>query len=664
MATSLGSALLLAAVRWIRDGEQRVQRNDPNEGDELWESDERSRARVSEMHIENRNVEELIDARNVNEQIKEITDDADGDDGGLGYDGFQYTKAPVGGDDGARYAGHMRKRSMARVVSRRARDCAHQIVRAALSAGHGTIHRLNNETWALGPRLVPAFAEIVRDGAPVEQVVAACYIMHIHWRSSKHVLNKEYEEAVEILKKTLSETSSHARELHLTAWCMLGMFRCPSSLWPDAEKLARCPDEAVRVFAASAALAGGSQQVGHVRIVREGLGSENVGLALAAANALLGAKVWQQEAMRRVAEMLSGNDTQAQYAAMSVLRQCGGAAHGVARRVIGYMSDRSRPVEHRAYAAEVLGAIAGGSEAASEALLALLDSKVPMIIRGAISALTENGAPSSKAVARIAQCLSGDIPEEVRIAAAHGLAELGGSAAAAVPALLICGEQSTSEDVKAAVGAALAGIGAGAIVPLVERAAHAGLPLYPVLVHAFARMGMAEARALLRCAMESDTTSVVEILLGGMSVIGWKAAFLIPELSELLTCCEDEAVACQIIGLIRQAGPSAIEAAPALIRCVCRGSDELAWIAGKALEDLGPAVLPHIERAVSEETDPASKTRLSNVQCGTTKAAPALMAPLSRIRWVSSSGTFGASLSSGWCCEGRTARSAIERWRV
>ncbi|MBK8915569.1 MAG: HEAT repeat domain-containing protein [Phycisphaerales bacterium] len=458
--------------------------------------------------------------------------------------------------------------------------------------------------------VVPAFIEALDDPDAHRRLVAAAVLRGFALHDPASVDDgKAVEKANELLIEALWRGDS---DVKAAACYLMAIGGAPPGAETFLKGLMRDPDELVRIMASVAriTIAPGNARV--LSTLRRGLRHEQQAIVLMSAIGLLYGEPSSPEAVEALTRILLNGAPDAQYAVLTAIKRHGPAAAGFSGALQQLIANpRVRP-DVRGYACSVLGWVTRGTDAATDALLAILFADDPYLIRGAIMGFAEVGHVPDDALERLADLIAAE-DEDVRIAALNGVRMMGPRARPVLPRLLERVGVDTGVRVADGLADALASIGAVAAPGIVRRLRQGDWREVPTLGVALTRMGAAGAQAVVAALEVEREDHVRGMLVGVLRDMPESAnAAVVPALSSLLDRTRDGFAASVIVAAIGSAGTAAVQTVPSLIRCLLSADDELAFRVEQILRSIGPAALPALEEAL-ETASKEEKHRLAGL---------------------------------------------------
>jgi HEAT repeat protein len=309
-----------------------------------------------------------------------------------------------------------------------------------------------------------------------------------------------------------------------------------------------------------------------------------------------------RQASSVVLNALGNADATAKYVLLTWIYHTGGGNQINSTAVISILRDQRLPPIVRGRAATVLGHARTNCESVRGALLESLTIEDYYLIRGSATALSLQGAIPREAIRILISHLDNE-REEVRIAAAYGLAAMKADAAPALDALLARVGREPNRGMCLALISALSAIGptvCSAMLAIVKE----GSPHRTWAANAvFRELGVKGIAPLIE-AVRTDTDEWIRgAFVMVLREMGPSAAPALPALTDALDTCTNEELAICLIAAIYSTGRAGVAQVPAFLRAVLHGSKEMSVYAERAIKDIGRSALPAVTAARATATD-------------------------------------------------------------
>lgn len=479
--------------------------------------------------------------------------------------------------------------------------------------------RLDNAFDRLGDEhIIPAFIEALDDPDAHRRLVAAAMLRGFALHAPGTVEdNKAVERATGMLIEPLWRGDS---DLKGAACYLMAIGGAPPGADTHLKVLTRDPDELVRIMASVARITITPANARVLGTLRRGLRHDQQAVVMMSAMGLLYGDPSAPEAVEAITPILLSGKPDAQYPVLTAIKRHGPGAVGFSDALRRLIADARVRSDVRGYAGSVLGWVTRGTDAAADTLLAMLFADDPYLIQGAVMGFAEVGHVPDDAMERLAHLIAAE-DEDVRIAALNGLRMMGSRAEAALSRLL--GRVAVDTGIRAsdALADTFASIGAPAAPGIVSLMRQGDWRTIPTLGLALARMGDPGALAVVEALEVERDDHVRGMLVGVLRDMPESAkANIVPALSSLLDRTRDGFAANVIVMAIGSAGTAAVQAVPALVRCLLSADDELAFRVEQVLRGIGPAALPALEEAL-ETASKEEKHRLAGLTASLWSAA-------------------------------------------
>lgn len=451
---------------------------------------------------------------------------------------------------------------------------------------------LENEAEAV----LPALVESLDDPEWRRRTLAAQFLVRVACQRPEKVQDRAaVAKASDILTDGL-----RGENVDRCLWACLLLTEgvAPAEAKPRLRRLMDHPDERVRVCAAAAlsTIDAGSAKL--IQTLRRALRDERPGIVVVAAKVFARLGVHSAEPVEELAGALTNESDECVYPVLLALTELGPHARVALDAVRDFLNDRTRSPSLRGRAARTIGCIMRGSDDGLDALSRALSSNAWEVVVGAIEGVVESGRATAPMVERIEELLASE-HEEVQIAAAQALGRIGPRAATSVPALVSRLNGRVSPRLGTALARALGGIGATAAPALLDIIRRHDAQAIPIASAAFAHMGSMGATALAE-ALKTETDEWARgAFVAVVRELGSEAGETVPVLATILADTEDEELVAMVVAAIDATGRAAMQAVPALVACVCKGSDELAFAAKRVLRNLGPEATQAVAAALA-----------------------------------------------------------------
>jgi hypothetical protein len=503
----------------------------------------------------------------------------------------------------------MRKRGkdslgLNRVVTARGRRMVGDFM-AALAPGESFLANLSTAAehlrWSHND-LVPAFVEVMVDGKPSEQVMAAWMLLNVQQNASKLLPPKAVKECQTVLVRSLKDEDNQ-----LLACVLLAQGPILSCTIPPLRKLVHHPDARISVPSAAALIQadlGGDvdPDIGAAfRVLRKTLTGKIPILAGIAGCALIRFGLWDKESARDICVALPEIADESQYSMLQTIRLLGLKAKSLFDVTAAILSNTTNHEVVREAAAEALGSLTAGSDEATPLLQNALRSDNWHVVNGALCGLSAAGHLPDATLDRLIELLDHD-DEHMRVTAAMGVGLMHKRAAAAIPFLIRRLGEEQSLDIAGEMATALSAIGEAAVPSLIAVILEGDGLRCEYAMQALVAIGSHAARTLAELFCKTDNVRIQKMLLGTLVGMGRRAMPAVPVMADILDETDNDELAIFVAMGIAACGPSAVAAIDALLRCIAiRGCDDpVGMWAERALWAMRETAIPELENAVKE----------------------------------------------------------------
>jgi len=508
---------------------------------------------------------------------------------------------------------------LSEVVTARGRRFVHDYM-AALASGENLLGNLSTASEQLGRcgnESIPALVEVMVEGKPVEQVMAAWMLLNVEQSASNLVPPKSVKECQSVLARSLTDEDNQ-----LLACVLLSNGPIPSCTIPSLRKLVHHKIAQICVPSAAALIQAGlggdiDPDIGQAfRVLGVALRGGDQLLAGIAGSALIRFGLRHKESARDLREVLPKLSDDLQYSMLQTIRQLGPEAKSLFDVTAAILADTKKHAAVREAAAVALGSMTAGSDEATPLLKQALRSPHWQLVNGALRGLDAAGHLRDETVERLIDLLA-DEDEHMRLTAAMGVALMRKRAVPAIPVLIRRLGEEQSADAAGELVKALSSIGEAAVPSLTAVIVDGDGPRCEYAMQALAAIGSDSARTLAELLCKTDNARVRKMLLGTLVGMGRSATPGIPVMADILDKTDDDELASYAAMGIWVCGPAAVTAIYALLRCVAiRGCDDpVGMWAERALWAMRETAIPALESAI-KETSGSHRTNLERALAG------------------------------------------------
>jgi hypothetical protein len=234
-------------------------------------------------------------------------------------------------------------------------------------------------------------------------------------------------------------------------------------------------------------------------------------------------------------------------------------------------------------------------------LLTAIHSNEPQVLCGAAEGLGQWSTVPNDVIERLTTLVDAE-NEVLRAAAVLSLQEMRKHAGQAVPKLIARLGEETSVDIHRNIGGALIAIGAVAIPDLIDVIKQRDMRRLSTAALVLVNIGPLAVPSVVSLLTEADAF----VRLTAISILanmGSDAACAVPGLVSLIDESTNDELIEAIVVAIGQIGPSAVNAAPAVVRCLIEGSDAMATVCRNTLCQLGPEARQILDATLPNATD-------------------------------------------------------------
>jgi HEAT repeat protein len=445
-----------------------------------------------------------------------------------------------------------------------------------------------HERESIAPALIP----ILEEDDQRLRLIAACALFRVNESAA---LPSEQPQVFSRACKIVREILQPSHTLATTACILLVGNGVPHALWPLLRRL-RNAEHAELAIAASCALCVSDTCSSRIRrSVMAGHKCQWPTMSALCMQATARCEKHTGTAIDTLGDLLHrSSDQNVQYNVLMSLKYMSPHTAAPWERVLQFALDESRDIEQRAIASWVAGSLAKGNKGITVPLLQFTRTENGALVEGSVNGLRDNGIFTRPVVTRLAELLSSS-HADVRWAAAKALTRSGHDALPVLATLVSHIDSHTDRDVLKYIAVTLGALGKYAVPALVKVICDGSVLRVPLAAAVLAETTSDGALAFVTELCHNKNPWLRQVGFGALKNFGATASDAVPLLGQMLSVCDDDDDAAQLLNVLFALGPLALPALPAVLLLVVDSGEELATLASRAVWAMGGAAIPGID---------------------------------------------------------------------